>query len=163
MKKILLTAAAATLLIVACSKDDNPVPPIDPTVEIQGNWTGASYVMTGFIDGVAIETTNTDQDALVKTLNLTFFEGTETADSIKGTYGAENTPLLGTYTLDTEKDQPTIDAKLALSETEQFEVNGDFELSQDSLIVTKGVKGDVGFGDQTADSTATVVKFVRKK
>jgi len=163
MKKILLTAAAATMLIVACSKDDNPVTPVDPTVEIQGDWVGASYEMTGFIDGKAIEPTNKEQDALVKTLNLTFFEGTETADSIKGTYGEENTPLLGTYTLDTEKDPSTIDAKLTLSETLQFEVGGAMDLSKDSLIITKGVKGDVQFGDQTADSTSTVVKFVRKK
>jgi len=163
MKKILLTAAAATMLIVACSKDDNPVTPVDPTVEIKGDWTGVSYEMTGFIDGVAIEQTNTDQDELVKTLNLTFFEGTETADSIKGTYGTENTPLLGTYVLATADDATTIDAKLTLSEEEQFEVGGAINLSTDSLIVTKGVKGDVVFGDQTADSTSTVVKFVRKK
>ena len=164
MKKILLTAAAATMLIVACSKDDNPTPPPpDPTVEIQGDWAGVSYEMTGFIDGEAIEQTNTDQDALVKSLKITLFKGTETADSIKGTYGEENKALLGTYVLNTEKDTTTIDAKLDLGEAEDFNVKGNVNLTQDSLIVTRGIKGDVQFGDKTADSTSTVVKFVREK
>ena len=163
MKKNLLTAAAATMLIVACSKDDNPVKPVDPTVEIKGDWTGVSYEMTGFIDGVAIEQTNKDQDELVKSLDLTFFDGTEAADSIKGTYGTENTPLLGTYVLATKDDNTTIDGKLTLSEDQAFNFAGDVKLSTDSLIVTKGIKGDVEFGDKTADSTSTVVKFVRKK
>ncbi|SEA54173.1 hypothetical protein SAMN05192529_12641 [Arachidicoccus rhizosphaerae] len=163
MKKILLTAAAATMLIVACSKDDNPVKPVDPTVEIKGDWTGASYEMTGFINGVAIEQTNKDQDELVKTLNLTLFKGTETADSIKGTYGTDSKSLLGTYVVSTTNDTTRIDAKLTLSEDQEFAFAGDVNLTSDSLIVTKGIKGDVEFGDQTADSTSTVVKFVRKK
>ncbi|UAY56572.1 hypothetical protein [Arachidicoccus terrestris] len=164
MKKILLTAAAATMLIVACSKDDNPTPPPpDPSTEIRGDWAGVSYVMTGFIDGEAIDETNTDKDALVKSLKITLFEGTETADSIKGTYGEENKALLGTYVLNTEKDKTSIDAKLDLGEAEDFNVKGDVSLTKDSLIVTSGVKGDVQFGDKTADSTSTVVKFVREK
>lgn len=164
MKKILLTAAAATMLIVACSKDDNPAPiPPNPNKEIRGDYTGVSYEMTGFIEGEAIEQTNKDQDELVKSLKITLFEGTDVADSIKGTYGAENTALLGTYTLDTEAEPSTILAKLTLSATENLNIAGSYDLTADSLIVTHGVKGDVVFGDKTADSTSTIVKFLRKK
>lgn len=166
MKKILLTASAVAMLLVACSKDDNPTPdPVVPDVDIYGDWTGASYEVTGFIDGEAIEEKNTDADEFVKSLNLTFFEGTEAADSIKGTYGEDQNDLLGTYVLNTEKDPNTIEATVKLSEAEdaEFSFDGDVEITDDAIVVTKGVKGEMEFGDQTADSTSTVIKFIRKK
>lgn len=164
MKKVLLTVSAAMLILAACSKDDSPsTPPTTNDVLIRGDWNGAYLIKTGFIAGVAIEKTDTVGTAFVDSLNITLYQGVDKKDSIKGTFGLNQTALKGAYTLDIQSDPNVIDASLDLGTGVPFLLKGNAAISKDSLIVSKGAKEAVEFGDKTSDSTHTVVAFSRKK
>lgn len=161
MKKVLL-ALSVIAVFAACSKDDDPIPQ-PPTDElIHGDWAGAYYVKTGFIEGEPIEMQDSTNNDQVKLLALEFFESEDGIDSINGTSDeAKEKAVTGIYALDQDVDPNVIDATLDLGDNIVWSIKGDVALTQDSLIVTEGKKEEMVFGDETADSTVTVYAFKR--
>ena len=144
MKKILFVLAIMPLLIMGCSKDKVNDFDFDYDIELlQGEWRIAEIEVD---DGVYIDITTPEAEAVVKPTYVTFYSnGTLT---MKGAIGDYN----GKYTTNGKNIIIYRDGKKYLS--------GDFESLSASTAVVKLTIKDVDFGLDIPEDVETVrVRF----